>query len=263
MAQTHELADWYDEPLLYDVAFAGETPVEAAFIEAALRRHGRSRCRSALEPACGSGRLLEALAWRGRPVIGFDANEAMVRFCKRRLARFGRRARVVRGQMESFTVRQRVGVAYNLVSTFRYLLSEEDARSHLRCVRDALAPGGIYILGLLLSDYGATRRSRERWMGRRGDLEVVCNTQSWPPDRRRRRERFRSRLRATDSGRVRRIEARWEFRTYDAAQLRRTLRAVSGLTHVATYDFDCDVRHPRQLDDNQLDTLLVLRREPS
>lgn len=261
MSRRHESADWYDEPLLYDVAFASETEVEAKFIEAVCDEHGRSRGRTALEPACGSGRLLEALARRDRPVIGFDANEAMVRFARRRLAPFGRRAQVRPGRMESFTLSRPVALAYNLVSTFRYLPTEAAAQAHLRCVRDALAPGGIYLLGLLLSEYGTHRCSRERWVGRRGTLEVVCNTQSWPPDRRRRRERFRARLRATDGNGVRRLESCWTFRTYDAAQLRRTLRSVAGLSHVATYDFDCDVDAPRSLDDDQLDCIVVLWRE--
>ena len=50
------------------------------------------------------------------------------------------------------------------------------------------------------------------------------------------------------------------FRTYDAAQLRRLLRSVPALEHVATYDFNYDPDASRVLDDAQLDTLLILRR---
>ena len=61
-------------------------------------------------------------------------------------------------------------------------------------VDTALRPGGVFALGLHLTDYAQDRRQRERWVGRRGGTQVVCNLQSWPPDRRRRRERLRSRL---------------------------------------------------------------------
>lgn len=253
-------ADWYDEPRYYDIAFAGESRAEASFLEAVLARHGRSGARALLEPACGSGRLLRELVRRGYRVTGFDANEAMVRYARARLSRWPRRAQVLPGRLERFALAERFDLAFCLVSTFRYLLSEADACSHLKSVHDALRPGGLYVLGLLLSEYGANKCSRERWVGRRGGVQVVCNTQSWPPDPRRRRERFRSRLTVTRGGHQERFDTCWEFRTYDAAQLRRTLRAVDGLEHVCTYDFSGTLDSERTLSDEQLDVIVVLRK---
>ena len=61
-------------------------------------------------------------------------------------------------------------------------------------------------------------------------------------------------------GRTKRFETHWDFRTYDAAQLRRLLNKVPSLEHVVTYDFTYDLARERELDDEQHDSLLVLRK---
>ena len=142
----------------------------------------------------------------------------------------------------------------------KYLLTEADARSHLGCVANALRPGGIYVLGLHLTDYDWDRLQRERWVGERGGTHVVCNIQSWPADRRTRTERVRSRITANELGRTKRLETNWRFRTYDAAQLRRTLRAVPQLQHVANHDFSYELDTEHELSDVLFDCVLVLRR---
>lgn len=48
------------------------------------------------------------------------------------------------------------------------------------------------------------------------------------------------------------------FRTYDARELRALIASVSALEHVATYDFTYG--QERQLSDDQLDCVLVLRK---
>ena len=85
-----------------------------------------------LEPACGSGRLLEELSARGHGVTGFDVEPAMVEFSRQRLKSAGYGGSVIKQRMEKFTIPGKFDMAYCLVSTFKYLLNERDARSHLR-----------------------------------------------------------------------------------------------------------------------------------
>ena len=120
--------------------------------------------------------------------------------------------------------------------------------------------GGLYVLGFHLTDYDRTSVQRERWVATRGATKVVCNIQGWPADRRRRTERVRSRLVVSEDGVEKRSETNWSFRTYDPRQVRRLLRSVPALKHVATYDFTYDLETPRELDDDLLDKVLVLRR---
>lgn len=253
--------DWYeDAPGLYDLIFDAGTEDECAFLEGVHARHGAGPLRRVLEPACGSGRLVEALARRGYDVTGFDISDGMLEFARKRLMREGLEARVEKAQMQDFSCGTGYDVAHNFVSTFKYLLHEKDARAHLQQVAESLRPGGLYILGFHLSDYSCTRRSRERWVAQRGRMRVTCNIQSWPAERKTRLERVRSRLQVQEGRSTRKLETSWWFRTYDAAQVRSMLRAVPAFEHLATYDFCYDLARGRRLSDEQLDTVFVLRR---
>lgn len=256
--------DWYEQPRDYDIVFNADTRKEADFLEALAARHGLGRAfeRGArvLEPACGSGRLVEELAARGQRVTGFDASASMLRYARERLARRGLRAKLVQARLEDFALRGPFELAHCLVSTFKYVLDETGARAHLAQVARALAPGGLYVLGFHLSDYADRRRTRERWQARRARVHVTCNIQSWPADRRTRLERVRSRLLVRGDGAPRRYETSWDFRTYDAAQFRRTLRSVPELEHLETFGFDYELARPLPFDGERLDCVLVLRK---
>lgn len=254
--------DWYDTPLYYDIIFDKGTVVERDFLVACQKKFGLTQQRTVLEPACGSGRLLEAMAGVGYRSYGFDASTPMLDFCAKRLAQSGAKAHLFAGRMERFEPPRPVALAHCLVSTFKYLLTEADAQSHLELMAQSLLPGGIYVLGVHLTDYTDTCRSRERWCEARGKTLVTCNIQTWPADAKARTEPVRSRL-IVRRGRVtQKSETHWLFRTYNARQLRALLKRVPALEHVATYDFAYDLQEPRKLDDNQLDVVMILRRRP-
>ncbi len=260
MTQGFLLLDWYDLPLLYDMVFAPETDREAQFLESMHRRYGSGPARWVLEPACGSGRLVEAMLARGYGVLGFDANENMLRYTRARVESYRQKVQLTRQLLEQFRFRRRCQLAHCLVSTFKYLIDESSARSHLRCVAEALAPKGIYVLGFHLSEYGSTSCSRERWIAHRNGVHLRCNIQTWPPNRRLRLEKVRARLIARRAGEIKRYETEWWFRTYDVRQVRRLVESVPSLEHVGTYDFDYDANRERSLDGQRLDVVLVLRK---
>ena len=252
--------DWYHDALYYDIVFDVETEDDADFLEAVANVHGRSRGRRVLEPACGSGRLIAEMARRGWRGHGFDLADGSLRFARERLQRDGLKATLTNQDMTDFRVRGSFDLAHCLVSTFKYLPTDAAARAHLGCVTDALAIGGVYVLGLHLTDYSRTAKQRERWLAARDDVDVVCNIQSWPPDRRTRTERVRSRMTVTEAGAVRRLESSWTFRTYDLRQLKALLRQEPRLEHVATYGFGATIDEPIAFDGGQDDNVLILRR---
>ena len=151
-------------------------------------------------------------------------------------------------------------LAHCFVSTFKYLLDERSARAHLRCVAQHLRSGGLYILGLHLTDYPNSGAASERWRGRRGAVSVDCVIDSGPADRASRTERVRSSLRIREGGAHKTLDSSWTFRTYDAPQLRSTLRAVPALSLEACYDFRYEIESPRDLDDPWEDVILVLKK---
>ena len=237
--------DWYDTPLYYDIIFDADTAKEVDFMEAIMRRHsgvkrnGRWRV---LEPACGTGRLALALAQRGHDVSGFDANANMLDYAHRRLSAKRRRAELWQDRLEDFRVpsRKRFDLAHCLVSTFKYVQDEEGAAAHLRHVAAALRQGGLYLLGIHLTDYACTYGDHERWKEERDGIRVVCNTRTWPADRKARQERLRTRLKITRDGKTWKQETKWTFRTYDGRQVRNLLKKVPELELAACYTFDYD-----------------------
>jgi len=258
-----EQRDWYDTPLYYDIIFDDGTVQEADFLEATFAKYAGQGIRL-LEPACGSGRLALEMARRGWEVSGFDGNAHMIEFARQRMLAAGLKARVWEDWMQSFAlpadVKGGFDLAHCLVSTFKYLRSEKDALACLQRIAAALRPGGVFFLGLHLTDYDRSGAEHERWVARRGPMEVICNTHTWPADRKTRLEPLRTRLKITDAGRTHTQETRWQFRTYNAAQLRALLRKVPDFEIMKCYDFNYDIHLPRRLDDSYADVLLVLRR---
>jgi SAM-dependent methyltransferase len=272
MATAWQTLDWYDAPKYYDAVFDEGTEQEAAFIAGVFERHAApanvrrgaaARSRRAprvLEPACGAGRRVEALAQRGFAVSGFDLSEPMLEHARERTRALRPRPKLFVAAMQDFASDERFDLAHCLVSTFKYLASERDAKRHLELVAEHLVPGGVYVLGFHLTEYADERMNRERWKAKRDGFEVVCTIEGWPADKRKRTEAVRSRLVVQEGGETKRLETNWTFRTYDARQVRALLRSVPTLEHVATYDFTHDLESPRELSDEQLDIVLVLRK---
>lgn len=260
-----EKRDWYDTPLYYDIIYDADTRKEADLLEHVFARHASpGGTRRVLEPACGSGRLVMELARRGWRVSGFDASEKMLGFARQRLDRAGLKGRLWQDSMQGFSAPAgaRFDLAHCLINTFRYLLTEEEARSFFRRVTAALRPGGVFVAGLHLTDYDRQGCEHERWVMHRRGVQVVCNTRTWPPDRKRRIERLRTRLVITHKGRTHRQETVWDYRTYDVSQLKRLLRAAAPeLEIVECHDFSYDPEDPRGLDGEYADLVLTLRKK--
>ncbi|QDU66515.1 class I SAM-dependent methyltransferase [Engelhardtia mirabilis] len=257
--------DWYETPRWYDAIFDTDTPQEVDFLEQVFAKHGTCdpgrRKPKVLEPACGSGRLMVEMGKRGWSVAGFDLSKPMLDYARDRLRANGLRGKLAVGALEGFDLGTGFHLAHCLVCTFQYVASEEGARSHLRDVAKALAPGGVYVLGFHLSDYTDERVARERWTAKAEGKDVICTIQGWPADKRTRTEQVRSRLRVVaGDGSEQRSETNWTFRSYDARQVRKMLKGVPELEHVATYDFCYDIDSPRELNDEQLDVVLILRK---
>lgn len=260
-------AAWYDSPRHYDMVYADYTGPETRFIEAMLARHAPPARgpRRILEPACGSGRLLAALAARGHRVAGFDRNDRALDYARGRLRRLRLPAVLWRDELAAFRLPRGAAagsfdLVHCLVSTFKYLLSEREAAASLRRMTDALRPGGLLLLGLHLADYRRPAPDHERWVARRGSTRVISDTWTSAPDARSRRESMRTVMRIRERGRERRVESVWQFRTYGPGQLRALLRKEPRLGLLACHDFNYEAGQTRGLDLASPDIVLVLSR---
>ena len=91
------------------------------------------------ELACGTGRLLAALAHAGHEVVGLDRSPTMLVQARQRL---GDRATVVEGDMRAFELDRRFGLAFVADNSLRELETEADIVACLRCLHRHLEPDG-------------------------------------------------------------------------------------------------------------------------
>lgn len=205
---------FYADPGLYDLIHADGTDDEVWLLDGIAKKHGNGG-KTALEPACGTGRYMAGLLRRGWDVDGYDISPKMVAYAKKRLAKYGSRAHVVRGDMVSFRPKRMYDLAFNLLSTFRHLHNDKDALAHLRGTYDALNPGGLFILGLDLAVYGQDLPDEEVWEARRSGKTIRHVMMTLPPERRSRREKIINFVHA--GGKT--LESAYDLRSYDSRQI--------------------------------------------
>lgn len=227
------MAGLYDDPALYDILHTPGTAGEVDLLEHIEREYGRPGGRW-YEPACGTGRYLRVALGRGRRVAGYDNNPGMVAYARRRL---GRRVRV--GSMTDLEapggLPGSVGLAFNLVNTVRHLESDRDLLAHLAQVARLLGPGGIYVVGISLTDYASAEEEEDVWEAARGRCRVTQLVNYLPPAPDTRVETVVSHLLVRRPGGAEHHDDRYGLRAYDTRQWRRVV-GRSALGRVASLD---------------------------
>jgi len=245
--------NWYDRAELYDIAFSWDPGPERDFIFGASERWGIPRPARIFEPMCGSGRLLRTL--RVPFAVGLDLNARMAHYASAT-------GRIVRGDAafcpfapESFDL------AYNLIDSFRHLISEEQAANHLAAVGRLLRPGGVYLLGFDLFGDSAADVYRDQ-----GDFCRGATRVSWAvrtlgdADPVSRLETMHVVLDVTRNGEEERIESFQPLRTYSRRQFLELLDRAGTFEIAATCDRDYRVDRTVPFGEAQGSTVCVLRK---
>ena len=264
---THQIfGSLYDYPHLYDALFSDLCRREIGFILSICERFiGKKENVSLFEPACGTGRVLYRLAKCGLDAAGLDLNPHAVAFCNRRLRRCGFKESAIVGNMASFSLAdlgrtQQFDVAFNFVSSFLHLTTEDEARQHLQAVADVLKPNGIYLLGIHLKPKGKQYCSKERWNIRRGSLSLKSRLQSLSQDMKKRIEMIEFCVEAQTPKKRYKVVDRFPFRIYSARQFSELLLAVNRFDILETYSFDYNISRPIKVTADTEDVVFVLRR---
>jgi SAM-dependent methyltransferase len=251
----------YDFPKYYDLIFGADWKSEFQFLEATFNKYSKRPVKKLFEPACGTGRLLIKLAEAGYEVAGNDLNQHAVDFCNQRFARKGLKPVATVGDMANFKLKGKVDAAFNLINTVRHLESEEAIQNHLACVAEALAKGGIYLLGLHLTPATPAKCTEERWSATRGALTVNSCLWSIETNLKTRIERIGVTYDVKTPSKVFRIEDETVFRTYTAAQMAMLILQEPKFELVATHDFRYDIDEPITINTQTEDVVYVLRRK--
>ena len=244
----------YADPALYDLVHAEGTDDEVWLLTHLAEVHGCG-VKTALEPACGTGRYLAGLLRRGWKVEGYDLAPGMLAFTRKRLAGWGKRVRLARGEMTSYRPKGRFGLILNVLSTFRHLMTEKDALAHLKLMAGALEPGGIFILGLDLSIYGQDEPDEEVWECRQGGRTAKHVVMSIPAEPGTRRERIINFVTTPKGKKETVLESSYDLRSYSASELA-SLIEKSPLRVEAVYGYD---GKPAVLDGPERALWLVLK----
>jgi SAM-dependent methyltransferase len=225
--------DLYADPAVYDILQTPGTAAEVDLLQRLAARHGAPPG-AWYEPACGTGRYLRVLRRRGVAVGGYDREPGMVTYAARRL---GRRVRVadLTDAAPPGVRPAGVAVAFSPVNTLRLLGSDREMLAHFAQVARLLVPGGLYLVGISLTDYDDALPEEDLWEAARGRCRVSQLVNYLPPGPGSRTEVVLSHLTIVRPRGVAHRDDRYDLRCYDRRQWRR-LVGRSDLRHVASHD---------------------------
>lgn len=234
----------YASPEVYDVAFGWNLELELTFLDRCFEEHVEGPVRRILEPACGTGRLLLALAERGYDVAGYDRSAEMVAYAGQRLA--SHEGFVWRGEMTTFRPPGEFDAAINLVNSIGYLLEDAQMLAHLERVATAIRPGGIYLIQLSYEDEPPELASFGPWGNRRAGLSTTLQWRVIREDKAARRSYQECRITARRGRERTVIEESHVLRLWRQEDLDRLIAAspfrLAAVYHDRFEPFDLDER---------------------
>ncbi len=256
-----ETVDCYDYPKYWDLSFQDETELECDFFEDAFKRFGRGEIQRVLDIGCGGGRNVVEMANRGFEMLGLDNNEPSLAYLSRQLYEKELNAGTMTADMADFEVEEPLDAALCTFNTFRHLLTEEEAESHLHSVAGALKTGGLYILGFhILQDYDDPE-CEEHWTNRDGEVEVTTTLEVVESSREERLETLLFHLQVRDGEKQLRLKAEYPYRIYNPTQFRSLLAKAPEFEICEVYDFNYDIDDPMPFDDEISDAVFILRKK--
>lgn len=133
------------DALFYD-HYATGVPGDIEFYVEEARRAGSP----VLELGCGTGRILIPVAEAGVDIVGLDRSKSMLAIARDKVAKLPpetqRRIDLVLGDMRHFDLGRRFNLVMIPYRSFLHLLTPEDQRRALRCIRNHLVNGGRLVL---------------------------------------------------------------------------------------------------------------------
>jgi SAM-dependent methyltransferase len=142
-----------------------------------LLKHVPAKCGNALEIGCGTGAFVRPLAARCRHVIGIDLSAEMIRVARSRSSRFENLEFELADAM-SWKFPQSHFDFICSIATLHHLKQRE----LLPKIKDALKPGGVFVLLDLVASSGLTERMLDViGLGVSSGLRLLHNGRLQPP----------------------------------------------------------------------------------
>ena len=221
----------------YDIAFSWDLESEIDFLSRIFEHLVPFPVRRILEPACGTGRFLEAFPGRGFRVTGYDSSDEMLAFARERIAELGleESAEAVRGDMRNAVFDPVFDAALNSINSFCYLLDDADVLSHLRGTAASLRPGGVYIVHLSTAYDGELDVEGSTWEMERNGVKVVTNWKVESEDIEGKRAVHVCSMKIDDRGEKRSLVDRHVLRLWTIDDLEDVIRRSGAFRLIAIY----------------------------
>ena len=105
-----------------------------------------------LELGCGTGRVTIPVAESGIDIVGLDLSEDMLSVARQKVARLNaetqRRIQLVEGNMRDFSLDQKFKLIMIPFRAFLHLVTPEDQRQALTCIREHLTDDGCLVFNI-------------------------------------------------------------------------------------------------------------------
>lgn len=223
---------------LYDIAFDWNLTDEVNWLLALLGKD----CKSILEPGCGSGRMLKAIAERGVAITGLDISKDAIAYAKSRIAGLAN-ATATLADMTSFDLKTKFDGAICPVNTLAHL-SPEQFLSHLKSVRNHLHVGSRYLVQVAVRAQKRDTQSSDviEWEASRGDTRLRISVAVLETDFQNGRELHRFRLSILEGSRAGKVFEEDHWMTLWTPESWQDAIAASPFTQVAQYDGELSER---------------------
>ncbi len=151
-----------------------------------------------LELGCGTGRVLIPVAEAGITIVGLDRAPAMLSIARQKISRLSvdtqRRIELVEGDMRNFSLGRLFKLVIIPYRAFLHLLTPEDQRQALRCIREHLTADGLLVfnvfdprLDIIAAHFGplgaAMKKDSEFTHPDTGHRIVVWDSRQYDPER--------------------------------------------------------------------------------
>ncbi len=179
----------YQSADLYDLAFSyRDFDAEARFLRDLYTSRRGNAPGSFLELAAGPARHALEMSKQGLAAVGLDLVPEMAARGFALAKERGLALDYVVADMANFTLPKPVDVAACLLISATYLTTDEAFLANLRCVHQALTPGGLYVLELPLHEADMVRPETQHQPHREwemqdanGSLSVTWREEPRPP----------------------------------------------------------------------------------
>jgi SAM-dependent methyltransferase len=192
-----------------------------------LAREAASAGHDVLELGAGTGRIAIPIAREGIRIVGLDRSPAMLEVARRKCAGL-ENITLVEGDMASFDLARSFGLIIIPARSFLLLMTVEEQKSCLRCIREHLVPGGRLALNFFNPDIAMMAT----WMGNSRSRLRLDRDSTLPEGGRKLDWETREYLTSTQQIDEARIEERLND---DGAVISRVYRKI-GLRYVFRYE---------------------------